>query len=165
MILADYMLGGGVLNSRLATRIRQKEGLSYGVGSFFNASASDSVGTWTAYAIFAPENRDKVEAALREELIRAAKDGFTAEEIAKAKEGWVESNKLSRSNDGAVAGRLVTNLYLDRDYARQSRLEADVMAVTDAQLRAVVARYLDPADLAIIKAGDFRPKAADEQVP
>jgi zinc protease len=165
MILADYLLGGGVLNSRLATRIRQKEGLSYGVGSFFSASPTDSVGTWTAYAIFAPENRDKVLNALREELIRAAKEGFTAEEIAKAKEGWVESNKLGRSNDGAVAGRLVNNLYLDRDFARQSKLEAEVMAVTDEQLRAVVTRYLDPAGLAIVKAGDFRPRTPDKQVP
>src|SRR5690606_21714840 len=165
MVLADYMLGGGVLNSRLATRIRQEEGLSYGVGSFFSASPTDSVGTWTAYAIFAPENRDKVVNALREELIRAAKEGFTAEEIAKAKEGWVESNKLGRSNDGAVASRLVSNLYLDRDFARQSKLEAEVMAVTDEQLRAVVTRYLDPEGLAIVKAGDFRPKTPDKQVP
>ena len=29
--LGGYMLGGGFLNSRLAVRIRQKEGLSYGV--------------------------------------------------------------------------------------------------------------------------------------
>ncbi len=38
LTLANYMLGGGFLNSRLAVRIRQKEGLSYGVGSQFNAS-------------------------------------------------------------------------------------------------------------------------------
>ena len=39
MFLGNYMLGGGFLNSRLATRIRQKEGLSYGVGSVFNAGS------------------------------------------------------------------------------------------------------------------------------
>ena len=33
LLLANYMFGGGFLNSRLAVRIRQKEGLSYGVGS------------------------------------------------------------------------------------------------------------------------------------
>ncbi|HYO84134.1 MAG TPA: pitrilysin family protein, partial [Bryobacteraceae bacterium] len=31
LVLGNYLLGGGFLNSRLATRIRQKEGLSYGV--------------------------------------------------------------------------------------------------------------------------------------
>ena len=33
LLLGNYMLGGGFLNSRLATRMRQKDGLSYGVGS------------------------------------------------------------------------------------------------------------------------------------
>src|SRR5690606_23556285 len=102
------------LNSRLATRIRQQEGLSYGVGSQFQASATDSSGRWLSYAIYAPENRDRLEAALREELTRAASEGFTAEEIAKAKDGWVQSRKLGRSNDAAIAARLATNLYLDR---------------------------------------------------
>ena len=32
LVLGNYMLGGGFLNSRLATRVRQKDGLSYGVG-------------------------------------------------------------------------------------------------------------------------------------
>src|SRR5690606_16648681 len=45
LVLGNYMLGGGFLNSRLATRIRQQDGLSYGVGSQFNAGALDSVGT------------------------------------------------------------------------------------------------------------------------
>ena len=41
MVLGTYMLGGGFLNSRLAVRIRQEEGLSYGVAAFFGASALD----------------------------------------------------------------------------------------------------------------------------
>jgi zinc protease len=165
LVLADYMLGGGFLNSRLATRIRQQEGLSYGVGSFFGASSTDSVGTWTSYAIYAPENRDKVEAALREELIRAGRDGFTAEEITKAKEGWIESRKLGRANDAGVAGRLMQNLHLDRTFASESELEAAVMALTSEQLRTVVQHHLDPAALAYIKAGDFEAKSIEPAVP
>ncbi|MFY8037245.1 MAG: insulinase family protein, partial [Cyclobacteriaceae bacterium] len=41
MVMANFMLGGGFLNSRLATRIRQKEGLSYGVGSQFSTGSLD----------------------------------------------------------------------------------------------------------------------------
>ena len=44
LVLGNYMLGGGFLNSRLAVRIRQKEGLWYGVGSQFQASALDQSG-------------------------------------------------------------------------------------------------------------------------
>nr|GFA64401.1 hypothetical protein [Tanacetum cinerariifolium] len=41
LYMANYILGGGFLNSRLATRIRQKEGVSYGVGSFMSADDND----------------------------------------------------------------------------------------------------------------------------
>jgi predicted Zn-dependent peptidase len=34
LVMGNYIIGGGFLNSRLATRIRQKEGISYGVGSW-----------------------------------------------------------------------------------------------------------------------------------
>jgi zinc protease len=165
MLLADYMLGGGFLNSRLATRIRQKDGLSYGVGSQFQASAKDSSGRWLSYAIYAPENRDKLEAALREELTRAATEGFTAEEIAKAKDGWVESRKLGRANDNVIASRLAGNLNLGRTFAWDAALEAKVSAVTAEQLRAVVARYLDPATLVYVKAGDFAKGVTPTTVP
>jgi zinc protease len=158
LVLANYMLGGGFLNSRLATRIRQKDGLSYGVGSQFSASATDTSGEFTAYAIYAPENRDKLEKAFQEEMLRAAKDGFTPEEISKAKEGWSESRKLSRAEDRVLAGRLTDNLFVGRTFAFAAALEAKVNAVTASQLQAVVAKYLDPASMAIVKAGDFAKK-------
>jgi zinc protease len=135
------------------------------VGSSFQASALDSMATWTSYAIYAPENRDKLEAALKEELLRAAKDGFTADEVAKAKQGWIESRKQGRANDAAVASRLGSNIFLGRTFARDTELESAVAALTPAQLQAVVARYLDPEGLAIVKAGDFRPKSAAPATP
>src|SRR5690606_24019208 len=63
MVLGNFMLGGGLLNSRLATRIRVKDGLSYGVGSQFSAHPLDKSGSFLAYAIYAPENVEKLEQA------------------------------------------------------------------------------------------------------
>ena len=77
LVLGNYMLGGGFLNSRLAVRVRQKEGLSYGVGSQFNASSLDKVGNFMVYAIYAPQNLGKLEAAIDEEVRRAISTGFT----------------------------------------------------------------------------------------
>src|SRR5262249_52259383 len=75
LVLGNYMLGGGFLNSRLAVRIRQKEGISYGVGSSFGASALDKAGSFLANAIYAPQNVTRLEAVFKEELERALKDG------------------------------------------------------------------------------------------
>ena len=47
LVLGNFILGGSTLSSRLGDRIRQKDGLSYGVSSGFNASAFGSRGLWT----------------------------------------------------------------------------------------------------------------------
>ncbi len=156
MMLANYMMGGGFLNSRLAVRIRQKEGLSYGVGSMFSASPLDRSGGWQAYAIYAPQNAAKLEQAFREEVERAAKDGFAPEEVAKAKEGYLESRKLSRSQDGPLAGQLGTGLFLDRTLAWDAQFEEKIRALTPEQVSAAFRRVVDPAKLVIVKAGDFK---------
>ena len=74
--LANYIFGLGG-NSRLWTRIRETEGLSYDVCSLLRWSSTDDNTPWTVNAIFAPGNQPKVEAALKEELARSLKDGFT----------------------------------------------------------------------------------------
>src|SRR6202008_3622695 len=66
LVLGNFMTGGGFLNSRLADRIRQKEGLSYGVGSSFSASPFDQDAVFGAQAIYAPQNADKLLAAFQD---------------------------------------------------------------------------------------------------
>lgn len=155
LVLGNYMLGGGFLNSRLAVRIRQKEGLSYGVGSQFQAGSLDKTGAFIAFAIYAPQNRDKLEAAFKEEIAKMLKDGFTAEELAAAKKGWLQSRQVSRSQDGELVGRLNTYNFINRTLAWDADLEKKVEALTPDQITAALRRHIDPAKISIIKAGDF----------
>ncbi len=155
LTLGNYILGGGFLNSRLAVRIRQKDGLSYGVGSSFNASSLDESGTFFANAIYAPENVDKLEAAFRDELAKLAKDGFTAEEITAAKSGWLQGRQLSRAQDRELSGRLNNYLFLNRVIAWDADFESKINALTAEQLNAAMRKYITPDNITIIKAGDF----------
>jgi zinc protease len=155
MVLANYMLGGGFLNSRLATRIRQKEGLSYGVGSQFNAGSLDPVGSFFAFAIYAPENAEKLEAAFKDEINKAVTAGFTAEEIAAAKSGWLQSRTVQRAQDGGLAGTLNNYLFIKRDLKWDEAYEKKVQDLTPEQINAAVKKYLTPDKINIIKAGDF----------
>lgn len=159
LVLGNYMLGGGFLNSRLATRIRQKEGLSYGVGSRLSASSLDKSGAFTANAIYAPENAAKLEAAFKDELARMLKEGFTAEEIQAAKSGWLQSREVSRANDNELVGKLGGQLYLKRTLAWDAEFEKKIAALTPEQITAALRKHLDPTKITIIKAGDFK-KAA-----
>jgi len=155
--LADYMLGGGAgFDSRLTSRIRIKEGLSYGVSAQGGGGIFDRAGSWVAQAIAAPQNIAKVESALREELARALKDGFTDAEIAKAKSGWQQSFAQIRVQDQQLAGRLLSHLDSGRTFLSWDKaFEQRVLALTPEAIRTALRKHLDPAKLTIVKAGDF----------
>jgi len=159
LVLGNYMLGGGFLSSRLAVRIRQKDGLSYGVGSQVQAGSLDESGTLFGYAIYAPQNVKKLEVAFREEIEKVLKDGFTAEEITAAKSGYLQSRQVSRAQDAELSGRLSMYLFVNRTFAWDIDLEKKIAALTGEQINAALRKYVDPAKLSIIKAGDFAKKA------
>jgi zinc protease len=159
LVMGNYMLGGGFLNSRLAVRIRQKEGLSYGVGSGLSASSYDKSGMFQAFAIYAPENAEKLEAAFKEEIDKMRTEGFTAEELAAAKSGYIQSRGMNRAEDRSLSGTLNNYLQLDRTMLWDAELEKKIMALTPDQINAAMKKYVDPTKFVYVKAGDFE-KAA-----
>jgi zinc protease len=163
--LGNYMLGGGFLNSRLATRIRQKEGLSYGVGSSISASPFDKYATFTTFAIYAPQNAEKLEAAFKDEIAKMLKDGFTAEEVAAAKSGFLQSRQVSRAQDAELSRRLSSYLYYDRTLAFDAAFEKQIEALTPQQVVEAMRKYIDPSKITIVKAGDFAGAAKATQGP
>lgn len=163
--LADFMMGGGFLNSRLAARIRQKEGLSYGVGCYISADAEDQLAVFTAYAIFNPVNADKLERAFREELDRAIAAGFTENELKEAKEGWLKERKLARAQDRRLASRLAGNEYLGRTMAWYAAEEARAAALTPKQVQEAFARHIKPENITYVQAGDFAAAAKKAAAP
>ncbi len=155
LVLGNYMLGGGFLSSRLATRIRQKDGLSYGVGSQFGASALDERANFRSYAIFAPENSDKVVAAFREELDKVLASGFSAEEVEAAQRGYLDGAQSRRSSDGVMAGSLVGNLIVGRTMEFTEAHEAAIRALSPEDILVAMQRHIDPEQISIFRAGDF----------
>jgi zinc protease len=155
MVLGNFMLGGGFLNSRLAVRIRQKEGLSYGVGSQFNAGSLDPVGSFFSFAIYAPENVEKLEKAFKEEIEKVVTTGFTAEEVTAAKSGWSQGRTVNRAQDAGLAGTLNNYLFIKRDLKWDEAYEKKVMNLTPEQINAAMKKYLKLESMNIIKAGDF----------
>jgi len=155
LLMANHMLGGGALRSRLADRIRQKEGLSYGVSSQLNVPSREPAAYWMAYAISAPQNTLKVEAALREEIAKVLADGFTEAELVEAKKGWLQSEEVGRTQDTGLARELAGYLAEDRTMAYDKDLEAKVAALTLAQVNQGLRDYLKPEAVSVVTAGDF----------
>lgn len=160
LVLGNYLLGGGP-DSRLWRRVREREGLSYGVGSFLSASSFEEKGSFGLYAIYAPQNRERVESALRGELGRALAEGFTAEEVEAGKKDLLNGRKLARAQDDALAGRLLSYLVLDRTLAWDTQFEKRIQSLTPNDIRDAMRRNFDPDRLSFVKAGDFNPRGTN----
>jgi zinc protease len=155
MMVGNNILGGGGLSSRLADRIRQKEGLSYGVGSYVQVDPIVKSGAFGAYAIYAPENVEKLEKAFTEEMEKILKDGITEKELADAKKSMLQARMVGRSDDQQLVGRLDKYLYFNRTMDWDTKFEAAISALTVDAVNKVLKKHIDLKKISIVKAGDF----------
>jgi zinc protease len=156
LLMANYMFGGSGLGTRLSRRIRDKEGLSYGVQSDFSVPTKDDAATFVGVALSAPQNTPKVEASFRDELAKTLKEGFTADEVAAAKKAWLQERGMGRSEDGSLVGLFAARQRFDRTLKFDESLEAKVASLTAEQISEAFRRHVDPATLDCVKAGDFK---------
>jgi zinc protease len=156
LALANAVLGGGSgLDNRMMTRLRQKDGVSYGAGTQFSARPKDKVAQFVAFAIYAPENLGKVETGFREEMARFVKEGVTDAEVEKARTGLLQQRLQARASDVGQVGLLAGNLFWGRTMAHEAAFDAKLKALTAAQVNAAITRYLGPANFFVVKAGDY----------
>jgi zinc protease len=157
--IANAILGGDPLKARLADRIRQREGLSYGVGSALQEDNSregrDDHGFLAIQAIAAPQNLDKVEAAVREEYARLAKEGVTEQEVRDAVAARLVAREQGRAQDAVLASILGNHMQYGRDWQFEAGRDAVYAALTAAQVNAAIRRHLKPEQLSVFVAGDF----------
>jgi zinc protease len=149
-----FILGDGP-GSRLWRRIREAEGLSYGVGAAIAWNEFEPNSKLGGDASFAPQNQAAVEAAWRDELARSVREGFTAAELAEAQRALLARRRLNRSQDDVLAAALAGNLYLGRRFADSQRVDDAIEAVTLEQLNAAWRKHVDPARAVWAWAGDF----------
>jgi zinc protease len=154
------LIFGGSANSRLFMRIRVKDGLSYGAGTSFSMPTADDGGSLSGYAIAAPQNMPKVEADFNDELARALKDGFTADEVEKAKKIWQDQRSQERTEESSIAYLLGNRERWGRSLLWDAKLDAAVAAVTVQQVNDAFKRHVDPAAISIVKGGDFKKAGA-----
>ena len=150
--LLNEIFGGGRFTARLMTEVREKRGLTYGIGTGL-ASYDHSealVGQFQA-------SNDKVAEAIdviRAEWAKIAADGVTDAELATAKTYMTGSYPLRFDGNGTIAsilvGMQIMGLPTDYPKTRNARVEA----VTMADMKRVAARLFKPDDLAFIVVGE-----------
>ena len=157
VLVANHILGDAP-QSRLFERLRQKDGLSYGVGSFYQPNSFEANSRFGLYAIFAPENLERVRRGFAEEMALALKDGFTDSEVKTAKEALLQERRLGRNEDGSVAGTLANQSYLGRTWSTSGQIDAAIEKLTTADVNAVLRKFIKPDEFGYAVAGEFAKK-------
>jgi len=155
LLLGNYIFGAGALSSRLGDRIRQKEGLSYGVSSSFAASAWDKRAELSITAICNPHNMGRVETAAQEELERMLRDGVSKEELEQAKQGYLQARQIGRASDQALTAMLSNLRQLNRTMGYEADMDQKIEALTPEAVSAAWKKHIDAKKLSVVVAGDF----------
>ncbi|MBS1230452.1 MAG: pqqL [Proteobacteria bacterium] len=138
---------GGDADSRIWTRLREREGLAYGAGVGLSGNSFDPR---SRLALQASAASDKAEAALnglQDELARALKDGFTVAEVERAKRAWLQERKTSLRDERSYAASLALGLYSGRDYAWLAQYDDKIAQLDAPQVTRALRKYLADAPL------------------
>jgi zinc protease len=140
----------------LGDRVRQKEGLSYGIGSFFAAEPLDERASVTLMAIYNPQNVEKVVAAISEEVDRLVADGITDKELEDAVKGYLDEQQVDRTSDAFLARLLADTAYVGRTMDYYATLEAKIRKLSIDDVRSAIQANIDRERLTTVIAGDFK---------
>ena len=159
VFMANELLGGGAfLSSRIPQRLREKEGMSYGAGTFVGADYKFDAGNWGVYAFFNPLYKGRLDSALHQEISKARNEGFTEDELKKSVNSWLEQNKTTLGVNTALANILRNYLRDDRNLDEYTSFENKVKALSLATVNAALRKYFDESKLTLIYAGEFDKK-------
>jgi zinc protease len=149
--IMTQILGGGGFGSRLTEEIREKRGLTYGVGA--GLVPLDRAGLFMGSLGTRNEKAGEALALVREILKRMAEEGPTAQELAEAKTYLTGSYALRFDSNAKIASQLlgIQQENLGLDYINQRN--AMVEAVTLEQVRAQAKRLLDADRLIVTVVG------------
>ena len=138
---------GGNSDSRLWNRLRETDGMAYSVGATL---AGSSFEPRTQFAIHASAASDKAEAALaslREELARALKEGFSTEEVERAKKAWAQDRRRYASDERLLAARLAQTMLHGRDFVWLAKYDENIAKLNAAEVTAALRKHLGSAPI------------------
>ncbi len=149
--LANFILGGSGLSSRLGVKLRDEMGLTYGTYSTF--SASSGAGAWRASITVNPANMDTAVDALKAELEGFLTKGITAEELAAAKGSYIGRQAVGLATNDGMAGSLSSIEYYGLGLDFWSKYPTLINAITLDQVNAAARKLIAPDRAHLIIAG------------
>ncbi|HSP94345.1 MAG TPA: pitrilysin family protein [Thermoanaerobaculia bacterium] len=151
--LANSALGQSSLTSRLGVRVRDIEGLTYGIHSSLHAT--HVAGPFVVSVTVKPESRDAAVASTLDEVARFLKTGLTAKELREEKSSRIGKFQVDLASNSGIAQALDAAVYYGLGLDYLDRFPALVASVTKEQADAEFRRRVHPDRFTIISAGSF----------
>lgn len=151
LIVGNYILGGGVLVSRLATEIRENRGLTYGITSQFLPLPGDG-----PFLISFSTKNKQAENALhltQKTLAIFIEKGPTAEELKAAKQYLAGSFPLSLASNSSIASMLLRMAFYHLPANYLDNYVAYINAVTLKEIQDAFKRHLHPDKMILVSVG------------
>lgn len=150
-MVLNQVLGGDTLSSRLGTEIRDRQGLTYGIYSFFQAGIHP--GPFAIEMQTAPTDALKAIDSTLALLRQLQQIGLTATEIETAKRSLTSSYPVDLADPPTLVSDILYNeVYgLPLDEIRQ--YPAKIEAVTPEQVQQVIEELIHPDKVVIVTAG------------
>ena len=153
LFIANHILGGSGLSSRLSMAAREKEGLTYGIDTYL--SLLDKAPMLRGGFSATPDNFARVVEIVRRQWAEMGRKGVSEEELAEAKDYLIASYNLRFASIDTISAILVymqkDNLGLDflqkrNDYVRQVKLK---------DVNRVAREYFNPEKMIFVNVGSF----------
>ncbi|WP_428827506.1 M16 family metallopeptidase [Azonexus sp. IMCC34842] len=145
--IAVRLLGGDT-DSRIRTRLREREGLAYSAGAALAGSNFEPRSRLSISTSVASSNAENALAMLKEELARALAGGFSEAEVTRAKSLWKQERSKSLTAENGLVRQLSQGMYSGRDYAWLARFDRQIEQLGAAAVTEALRKYL--ADTSIV---------------
>ena len=148
LYVANQVLGGGGLTSKLFLRIREKGGYSYAVYSYFEPALYE--GAFKIVLQTKNERADKAISEVIDEVEKYIEQGPTPEELEDAKRYLTGSFPLKIDTNAEIASYLAFAAFygLGKDYL--NKFPELVNKVTLEQVKSVIRKYIHPEKFTIV---------------
>lgn len=153
--VATAVLGSG-FTGRLMANVRDKEGLTYGIGAGLSHEAFTD-GAWELQANFAPDLLEKGMASTKRELDAWYAQGVTAAELERVKSNLIGTFKVGLATTDGLSNALLNAIHCGYDVTWLDEYPKRVAALSLAEVNGAIKKHLKPETMTVIKAGSVAP--------
>jgi len=149
----NFILGGGSFTSRMTSKVRSDEGLSYSVGTRFDTDSRD-LGTWYAFCQTKLATTYKAMRLMLDEVERIREGKVDDAELASAKDSYINRYVFNFTTPGRIVYQLMELEYDHRPPDELKTYIENISKVTKDDVLRVAKKYLKPENITFVVVGD-----------